>query len=221
MAIEVSESASLANTAGLLNDASRATMLLSLLDGRAYTASELAKSANVSPQTASFHLKRLMAANFLECVNRGRHRYFRLAGPEVAHILEGMLALNHIVAPRHIVSTCPESLRGARVCYNHLAGRLGVMLYRSLTSKGELVFDGSRLIPVPGAKGVLADLGLASAARGAPCLDWSERQFHIAGQLGVSILSAMIERRWVLRTSGRSLVVTEKGRAKFAQHECR
>lgn len=224
MAIEALESLSLANTAALLKDASRATMLLALLDGRAYTASELARSANVSPPAASFHLKRLMAAKFLRCVTRGRYRYFRLAGPEVAHALEGMLALNHCIAPGHIASTCPESLRNARVCYNHLAGRVGVALYRALTSKEWLIFDGPRLVPAAGAKGFLGALGLACNSLNMPataCLDWSERQFHLAGPLGVSMLSAMIERRWLLRTRNRALVLTAKGRLKLAEHEIR
>jgi len=144
-----------ADTASLLSDTSRAAMLLALLDGRAYTATELAHSANISAQAASFHLKRLVSANLLACVSRGRYRYFRLAGPDVARLLESLLALDQLAKPKTIGTSCPESLRDARACYNHIAGRAGVHLYQTLMQKGWLVFKGSQLVPTGGAQALL------------------------------------------------------------------
>ena len=221
MDIEVSSRDSLADTASLLSDSSRVTMLLALLDGRAYTASELARSANISAQAASFHLKRLVSANLLSGVSRGRFRYFRLAGPHVAELLEGLLAVDQIVNRANPRSTCPPSLRDARACYNHLAGRAGVHLYRELLRKGWLVFEGSKLIPADAAADLLDELAVPkrlSSLAGKPCLDWSEREFHIAGELGVTLLNAMLDSRWFLRGNGRSLTLTEKGRRRFAAY---
>src|SRR6185437_5018701 len=132
MTMVVSRQRTLADTTSLLSDASRATMLLALLDGRAYTASELARSANISAQTASFHLKRLVSANLLSGLSRGRYRYFKLAGPHVAELLERLPAVDTVVNPANPRSTCTPSLQDARACYNHLAGRAGVQLYLGL-----------------------------------------------------------------------------------------
>lgn len=221
MDIEVSNRDSLTDTASLLSDSSRVTMLLALLDGRAYTASELARSANISAQAASFHLKRLVAANLLSGVSRGRFRYFRLAGPHVAEVLEGLLAVDQLVNRPNPRSTCPPSLHDARCCYNHLAGRAGVHLYQGLMRKGWLVFEGSRLIATDAAADLLHELAVPkrlSSLPGKPCLDWSEREFHIAGELGVTLLNAMLDARWFLRGNGRSLTLTEKGRRRFATY---
>lgn len=221
MDLEVSNRDSLTDTASLLSDSSRVTMLLALLDGRAYTASELARSANISAQAASFHLKRLVSANLLNGVSRGRFRYFRLAGPHVAELLEGLLAIDQQVNRANPRSTCPPSLHDARACYNHLAGRAGVQLYRGLMRKGWLVFEGSKLIPTDEAADLMEELAIPkrpSTLSGKPCLDWSEREFHIAGELGVTLLSSMLESRWFLRGNGRSLTLTEKGRRRLATY---
>lgn len=210
-----------ADTASLLSDASRATMLLALLDGRAYTAGELAHSANISPQAASFHLKRLVSAHLLACVTRGRYRYFRLAGPDVARLLECLLAVDQIAKPKAIGTSCPESLRDARACYNHIAGRAGVHLYGTLLQKGWLAFRGSQLVPTDEARDLLRELDLSghgTALCGKPCLDWSEREFHLAGELGVSLLDSMLASRWFLRRKDRSLLLTEQGRSRLAKY---
>ncbi|HEY7888397.1 MAG TPA: metalloregulator ArsR/SmtB family transcription factor [Steroidobacteraceae bacterium] len=221
MDIEVSNRETLADTASLLSDSSRVKILLALLDGRAYTATELARSANISPQAASFHLKRLVSAGLLSCVSRGRFRYFKLAGPHVAELLEGLLAVDQVVNRANPRSTCPPSLHDARACYNHLAGRAGVHLYRGLLHKGWLVFEGSKLVPTAAAADLLDELALSKrlpSLSGKPCLDWSEREFHIAGELGVLLLNSMLESRWFLRGNGRSLTLTEKGRRRFATY---
>jgi len=196
-------------------------MLLALLDGRAYTASELAQSANISPQAASFHLKRLVSANLLECVSRGRYRYFRLAGPEVGQLLECLLAVDQIAHPRRIETSCPDSLRNARVCYSHIAGLAGVHLYRTLLSKEWLTFTGPQLALTGAARELMEELEFSryrSSPVGKPCMDWSEREFHIAGELGILLLDSMLDSRWFLRGKDRSLVLTEKGRSRLAKY---
>ena len=219
MDIEASDqSLMIANMAGLLADASRATMALALLDGRAYTANELARAANVSPQTASFHLGKLAHANFVQFISQGRHRYFRLAGPNIAQMLETFLALRTPSAPRNIATSCPPRLRSARCCYDHIAGRLGVAIYRGMLGKGWVVPDGSELAATSMAKPILLALGIPDAPsilRAKPCLDWSEREFHLAGDLGRLLLHTMLEHRWLLRGKGRALVLTEEGQRWF------
>ena len=221
MTMVVSRQRTFADSTSLLSDASRATMLLALLDGRAYTASELAQAASISPQAASFHLKRLVSANLLECVTRGRYRYFRLAGPDVAQLLECLLAIDQIAHPRRIETTCPDSLRNARACYNHVAGRAGVHLYRALMRKEWLAFKGSQLALTAAARELADELEFPedrSPLVGKPCLDWSEREFHIAGELGVRLFNSMLDSRWFLRGKDRSLILTEKGRHRLAKY---
>lgn len=219
MIVTASSPRTLADTASLLNDASRATMLLALLDGRAYTASELAHAANISPQAASFHLKRLVSANLLGCVTRGRYRYFRLAGPDVAQLLECLLAIDQVANPRRIETTCPDSLREARTCYNHLAGRAGVYLFRELLQKSWLAFKGPQLVLTAAARELTEELDLAKqrGSLGKPCMDWSEREFHVAGDLGIALLDAMLGSRWFLRKKDRSLLLTEQGRQRLTK----
>lgn len=219
--MEVMRQNTFADTASLLSDTSRATMLLALLDGRAYTATELAHSADISAQAASFHLKRLVSANLLACVSRGRYRYFRLAGPDVARLLECLLAVDQLAKPKAIGTSCPESLRDARACYNHMAGRAGVHLYRTLLQKEWLVFKGSQLVPTGGAQELLRELDVAAdgpSLFGKPCLDWSEREFHVAGELGAVLLDSMLAARWFLRRNDRSLLLTEQGRSRLAKY---
>ena len=224
MTMVVSRQRTFADTTSLLSDASRATMLLALLDGRAYTASELAQSADISPQAASFHLKRLLSANLLECVNRGRYRYFRLAGPDVAQLLECLLAVDRIAHPRRIETSCPDALRNARACYSHIAGRAGVHLYRTLLRKEWLAFKGPQLTLTAAACELTEALDFSryrTSPVGKPCLDWSEREFHIAGELGILLFNSMLDSRWFLRGKDRSLTLTEKGRhhlARFGLH---
>jgi DNA-binding transcriptional ArsR family regulator len=216
---EVTEN-TLANTAALFAENSRATILVALIDGRACTAGELARSANISPQTASFHLKRLACANLLECETRGKYRYFRLAGPEIAQLLEALLAVDQIAHPRKVAASRSETSRDARTCYDHLAGRAGVHLYQRLTHKGWLVFEGSQLVLTSDARELVEELEClkSSPMVGKPCLDWSERDFHVAGELGGSLLQSMLDCRWFLRSTDRSLIVTEKGRSRLARY---
>jgi len=194
-------------------------MLVTLLDGRAYTAKELAWAADVTPQTASSHLRKLTQWNFILAVRQGRHRYFRLAGEEVAQALEGLLALRDLPPARGVPSKCPEHLKMARYCYNHVAGQLGVEIAR-------LFLRNSWITP--------AERGWNSTAAAAPvfdllsmrtpvvpmsarlCLDWSEREYHLAGELGKTLVTAMLDRRWLLRGGGRALTLTPTGKRQLS-----
>jgi DNA-binding transcriptional ArsR family regulator len=132
----------IAEVAALVGDPARATMLSALLDGRALTASELAVAARITPQTASTHLAKLAAAGFVSVVRSGRHRYFRLASPTVAGMIDGIVALALEKRPRyHPLSRQAQALSAARICYDHLAGRLSVDLTDSLVAREYIVLD--------------------------------------------------------------------------------
>lgn len=216
------ESTTFSATAALLGDASRAAMLLAMLDGRAYTANELARAADVTPQTASFHLDKMSKAGLLAPLRQGRYRYFRLAGPDVARTLESMLALQHAPLPRRIASSCPSRLREARTCFDHIAGTLGVRIYRAITSRGWTTHTGAKFSITVAATDFLGELGISRdmlPVESTPCLDWSEREFHFAGEFGRLLLQAMLSKRWVLNGRSRQLTMTEAGQSRLAAWE--
>jgi DNA-binding transcriptional ArsR family regulator len=209
-----------ATIAALLADASRSAMLLGLMDGRALTATELAIEGQVAPSTASSHLARLTGAGLLAVLQQGRQRYFRLAGEEVAELLEGVMGFAARTAPSPIrTGPADPALRHARSCYDHLAGACGVRLWDQLHRLGQLAgVDGATALSPAGERwcGQLGiDLPALRASRRPlcrPCLDWSERRFHLAGALGAAILQRMLALRLVQRQAqGRALSVTPRG----------
>jgi len=198
----------------------RARMLYCLLDDRARTATELAVVADVSPSTASVHLKRLESCRLVEALPQGRHRYYRLAGPEVATALEALSVLTAGSIETFVPST-PDRLRNARTCYDHIAGSLGVGLCKAFEWRGwiqgpaedkayHLTDDGRRGFE---ALGVDVDAAMSRRRRFAfACLDWSERRAHLGGALGAAVLDLALDRGWVQRDlDSRILEVTEKG----------
>jgi DNA-binding transcriptional ArsR family regulator len=210
----------IAATAALLGDPARANMLAALMDGRALTAKELAYAAHVTPQTASGHLGKLADGDLLAAEKQGRHRYYRLASPQVGQMLEGVMAL---AAPEPVHATTwrgGEALRTARTCYDHLAGRLGVALADALTSRGHVALgtDGGE-VTVQGQR-FLGKFG-ASPAPGRrvfcrPCLDWSERRPHLAGRVGAALACRCFELGWIARQRDtRALAITEAGQKGF------
>lgn len=215
----MTSNAALAEAAALIGDPTRAAMLATLLDGRALTAGELANAASVTPQTASPHLARLVAAGLLAVVQQGRHRYHRLASTNVARLIEGLMELA-AATPRRAVVTGPRdrALREARTCYDHLAGRLGVAIADALAARGaiELTTDGGAVTDA--GAGFLARLGISAHPpdKGRmfcwPCLDWSERRPHVAGKLGAALCTRCFELGWVRRRAGgRALDITPAG----------
>lgn len=218
---DVTSTASLAETAAALGDPARLNMLSALMDGRALTAGELGRVAGVAASTASGHLSVLLEAGLLAVERQGRYRYHRLASPEVAQVLEGLMALS-AARPRPAPITGPRgaAMREARTCYDHLAGRLAVGIADSLVARGHLEMsgDGGRMTGT--GEAFLRDLGVE--ARGGtrpfcrPCLDWSERRPHIAGALGAALCDRCLELGWVRRLTGsRALIVTPAGERGF------
>jgi DNA-binding transcriptional ArsR family regulator len=209
--------------ARLVGDPSRAAMLDALMDGRAWTGRELARAAHIVPSTASEHLQRLLDGSLLAVIAQGRHRYYTIASPEVAHALE---ALTFLAAQkrdrRDARNAIDPELRRARMCYDHLAGELGVLLTDALLQRGAIVLDpnGGALTPVGAALfkclHVDSDRGAKERAACRPCVDWSERRFHLAGRAGAALARHALGRDWVRRRDGtRAVCVTAAGVAAF------
>lgn len=202
-------------------------MMVALMDGRALTATELARHANVAPQTASGHLSRLLTANLLVVERQGRHRYYRLASAEIARMIETIMhiAAAQDAAARRKVHVGPkdEALRAARTCYDHLAGRLGVSVADAMTERGFVELDPDGGTITDGGRRFLADFGidLANPARVKrifirSCLDWSERRPHLGGHLAAVITQRCFQLDWVRRLQGtRALLVTPHGQEGF------
>ncbi|MER7949984.1 winged helix-turn-helix domain-containing protein [Streptomyces sp. NPDC096079] len=210
----------LAALAALFADESRAAFLLALLDGRAWTAGELARHAGVAPSTASEHLGKLVAGGVLAEERQGRHRYVRLADPGIAHLVEDLAARAEPAVP-----PAPRSLRAAsagramargRTCYDHLAGRLGITITDALTERGLLRQDTGFALTDRGlawfdAQGIaLERKGRRPVARG--CLDWTERRPHLAGIAGAALCRHALDAGWCVRIgSERAVKVTPEG----------
>jgi DNA-binding transcriptional ArsR family regulator len=219
-----------AEAAALMGDPARAAMLIALMDGRALTAGELARAAGVAPQTASGHLARMGEAGLLAVARQGRHRYHRLASAEVAAAVESLMRLAAASAPAvRPVRTGPAdaALRLARTCYDHLAGRLGTAIADALQARGALVMDEDAGALTPAGASLLAAAGIelgAAPTRGGraavpcrPCLDWSERRFHVAGRVGAAICAHGFAAGWIRRIEGtRAVAITPAGRLAFA-----
>jgi DNA-binding transcriptional ArsR family regulator len=216
------EGPDIARIAALIGDPARANMLAALIAGPALTATELAAEAGITPQTASSHLARLTEGGLLAAIAQGRHRYFSLASPEVAHTLEALMGLAASTGQlRHRPGPRDESLRAARSCYHHLAGAAGVQVHDSLTARGHLVHDADGLHLTTAGVTHLTEIGLDLAAprasRCRTCLDWSERRFHLGGTLGRTLLRHMLDHNWLRPVAGsRALEFTTSGRRGFA-----
>lgn len=212
----------LANVGWAVGDPSRAAILAALMSGQALTAGELAQAAGVTPSTASSHLAILSERGFLTPVQQGRHRYYRLAGPEVAELLERMS--DFAPAPPKGRGAASSALRVARTCYDHLAGELGVRLFDAMAADGRLVVGAGGVVLSPRGCAFLTELGIEAGGEGhalacRPCLDFTERRPHLAGRAAAALLTAMTDRRWL--TPGpvrRSLRLTPAGGAAFDRH---
>jgi DNA-binding transcriptional ArsR family regulator len=215
----------LARIAGLVGEPARAGMLLALMDGRSLTARELADAAHVTPATASRHLGLLVDGGLLRASAQGRHRYHRLASAEVARVLEGILGLGVGVTPPQRVVTGPRdaTMRFARTCYDHLAGRLAVAIVDRLVEERALVIDDDTARLTSSAskafQGLGFDAGMAHDERRPPCrpcLDWGERRMHLAGRVGVLLCAHCVEQGWLLRVAkSRALQLSPAGAKAF------
>jgi DNA-binding transcriptional ArsR family regulator len=216
------EGPAIASVAALLGDPARANILSALMDGRALTVSELAEAAGVTIQTASGHLSKLGAANLLTAEKQGRHRYFRLSGPDVAQVLEALMGLAQRTGATR-VRTGPRhaALRAARVCYDHLAGERGVELLNGARQRDYIAGD-EQLVLTDRGRAFVGEFGidLARLEKGRrpvcrACLDWSERRSHLGGALGAAILSRLLEKGWARRDAGRVVTFTCEGLGEF------
>lgn len=205
----------------LIGDPVRTTILWTLLDGKAYTTTELSICSNTSLQNISIHLNKLVEADLLQVESQGRHRYYRLANRNVAYAIE---AIGNLIPEktnkRTLTGPIDADVRYCRVCYDHLAGETGVRLTDhlllqkiieltkksySVTTKGNKFFAGLGI--------EIDQLKMQRRLFAAACLDWSERKYHLAGSLGASLLNKMIESDWIRRKKdSRALVLTNKGK---------
>ncbi|HEY1612316.1 MAG TPA: winged helix-turn-helix domain-containing protein [Rhizomicrobium sp.] len=211
----------IAATAALIGDPARANMLTALLDGGALTASELALEAGVTKQTASSHLSKLTEGGLLRTESQGRHRYYALADGEVAGLLESLMGVAARRGPSRVRTGPKEpALRRARICYDHLAGELGVALYDGLMVQRLLAeCDGAISLTARGQK-YLAEFGVEIATGPRPlcraCLDWSARRHHLAGAAGAALLDRIFALRWARRVRDSRIVeFTTAGESAF------
>lgn len=229
--------AEFAAAAALVGDPARAAMLTVLMDGRALSATELARAAGIAPQTASGHLTRLAEAGMLAMARQGRHHYYRLASAEIARMLEGIMtiAATSDKSRTHArpITTGPRdaTLRYARTCYDHLAGTVAVSITDRMIARGEIELDddGGALTESGAARleGLGVDLQTArksATRRGGgrifcqPCLDWSERRPHVAGAVGTAMCCAWFRAGWIRRVEGsRAVRLTRPGMAELGR----
>lgn len=218
----MTEGPNIARVAALIGDNARAAALSALMSGGALTATELADIAGVTRQTISFHLAKLHEAELLEVERQGRHRYYRIASPAVAQILESLMGMT----PRADVNrprTGPRdpALRKARICYDHLAGALGVLAYEQMLQQGVFEKHQEGLWLTEHGQMWFRRLGIdttevARARRSLcrACLDWSERRHHLAGSLGAAFMQRTLELGWAKRVSGsRTILFSDQGEA--------
>ena len=209
-----------------IGDPTRMRMLVLLMEGRALTAKELAFGAGVEPPTATAHLKRLLDDGLVSIASQGRHKYVRLASPDVAQLVELML----VVAPRGELRPprprVEEALRQARMCYDHLAGELGIGITDALVARGLLRKEADAFAVTRKGAAWFAELGIdLEATRGkrrkfaAHCLDWSERRDHLGGALGAALAERLVDLGWIARKrNSRAVSVTEAGHRQLHRH---
>lgn len=214
--------ADIAKVGALVADPGRARILLALADGRALPATVLADEAGVSASTASAHLAKLVAGGLLDAERDGRHRYFRVAGPDVAELIEALARLSPATTARSLGEDSKvQEIRFARTCYDHLAGVLGTSLMDAMLER-ELLCEEEGLLDYRltergenelGAFGIeLAPLRARRRTLIRGCVDWSERRHHLAGSLGAALTQRMFELGWLeCARHSRAVHVTDDG----------
>ncbi|CAG1008927.1 MAG: helix-turn-helix transcriptional regulator [Rhizobiaceae bacterium] len=216
----------LALIGSLVGDPARANMLAALMGGTALTASELALEAGVTLPTASAHLSKLADGGLTRVTRQGRHRYYRLADHQVAAMLESIMGVASALGPKKVLPGPRDAgMRDARVCYDHLAGTMGVALLDGLCARGIIERKGERLeLSARGAPffaGIGIDVGALREGRRPvcrACLDWSVRRSHLAGSLGAAIYDMAISAKWARREEGgRAIRFTPKGKETFSR----
>ena len=216
----------IARIAALIGDSARAEVLTALMADRALTATELADIAGVTKQTISAHLAKLLDAGLIAVESQGRHRYFRLADRDVAHLLESLMNVAFRAgAVRLRASPREPALRRARMCYDHLAGEVGVQFYEALVRQGMLQATPQGAAITPAGAQWFAHVGIDTSTLGQqrrmvcrPCLDWSERRHHLGGALGAALLQRLFDGGWAQRAQDSRVVhFTPKGELALRQ----
>ncbi|MER8464733.1 winged helix-turn-helix domain-containing protein [Mesorhizobium sp. M1396] len=216
------EGPDIARIASLVGDPARANMLNALMGGTALTASELALEAGVSLPTASSHLGKLMEGGLLTVASQGRHRYYGLAGPQVAGMIEAITGVAEAVGPKRVRPGPRDgAMRVARVCYDHLAGEQAVAMLDRLVAKNVLVRDDKEIRLGPAAASHFAAIGIDVYTKPRrpvcrACLDWSVRRSHLAGTLGAAILDKIFLEKWARREKdSRAVIFSPSGKQAF------
>jgi len=213
--------------AALIGDPTRALIMWTLLDGKAFTATELAIIANTSPQNISMHLAKLIQSDLLCVEKQGRHKYYRFSNKEIAYAIEAMANLiPHSTIPKKNIAEKHSPIKHCRTCYDHLAGKIGVALTDSLLEQ-KIIVDNNNVFEIsPKGEKWFADFGInvdeVKKQRRLflkPCLDWSERRNHIAGSLATSIFDKMVSDDWLRKTNhSRAIVITGKGEKELYEY---
>lgn len=209
---------SMSNLAAAIADPSRVSILCALMDGRAWTATELSAVANIAPSTASAHQAKLLQNRLVSCLSQGRHRYYRLSGQDIAALLETLMGVSMQSEPKLNTRT-PVHLRKARTCYDHLAGEVAVGIYDFMVAQEWLLTDRDLLSPIGIKKFQELGINFIPQTRrkcACGCLDWSERRYHPGGNAGALLLAAFEQKQWISRISGyREVVFTNSGKKAF------
>jgi DNA-binding transcriptional ArsR family regulator len=217
--------ANLESFAKIIGDATRIRMLQLLMEGRALTAKELAYGAGVEPATATAHLRRLLEGGLVAVKVQGRHKYFRLATPLVAELMELLMVIAPDRTMKALGPRIEEPLRRGRMCYDHLAGELGIGITEALVKQGILRKEADSFSVTRRGTAWFAELGIdvetARALRrkfAATCLDWSERRDHLGGALGAALAERLVDLGWIARKrNSRAVTVTDAGKRKLAE----
>ncbi|MER8364990.1 winged helix-turn-helix domain-containing protein [Mesorhizobium sp. M1378] len=216
------EGPDIARIASLVGDPARANMLSALMGGTALTASELALEAGVSLPTASSHLSKLMEGGLLTLASQGRHRYYGLAGPQVAGMIEAITGVAAAVGPQRVrPGPRDAAMRVARVCYDHLAGEQAVAMLDRLVARQVLLRDDEEIQLGPSADSHFAAIGIDVQTKARrpvcrACLDWSVRRSHLAGTLGAAILDKILAEKWARREKdSRAVIFSPVGKQAF------
>ncbi|MEI8698083.1 ArsR/SmtB family transcription factor [Mesorhizobium sp. ISC15] len=216
------EGPDIARIGSLVGDPARANMLTALMGGTALTASELALEAGVSLPTASSHLSKLMEGGLLTLASQGRHRYYGLAGPQVAGMIEAITGVAAAVGPQRVrPGPRDTAMRVARVCYDHLAGEQAVAMLDRLVARQVLLRDDKEIRLGPSAASYFAAIGIGVESKARrpvcrACLDWSVRRSHLAGTLGAAILDKILAEKWARREKdSRAVIFSPTGKQAF------
>lgn len=211
----------ISSVAHLIAEPVRSVMLITLADGSTMSAGALAAAAGVTAQTASSHLAKLLDGGLLSVESKGRHRYYRLAGAHVSHVLESLASVGPVTpAWRNTPNRSAQALRFARCCYDHLAGQISIAVTQSMLTRGFIVEASERryALTTPGRVWLqqlgidIGELPVGQTELARQCLDWTERQFHVAGPLGARLMDAFLAWGWVRKSSTtRSVTVTPRG----------